>query len=53
VQGTSEVTIGVTVDPGGQQGSVRIDPRMTPNVAVDLIEGAIHFKPSAEPFHYM
>jgi hypothetical protein len=53
VSHAGQIRIEVTIEPGNQQASTVVDPSATPNLAVDLTAGSIHFKASAEPFHYM
>jgi hypothetical protein len=45
--------IEVRVDPGSLQAAIRLDLAATPYLAINLINGAIQFTPSATPFFYM
>jgi len=45
--------IEVTAEPGGYSGAADVDVVATPYVAIDLANGSIRFKTSAEPFAYM
>ena len=49
----SAVTVGVTVEPGTLRATAPVDIAATPYVAVDVQDGGIRIKPSAEPFHYL
>ena len=47
------VTVGVAVEPGSLHATLQVNVAATPYVAVDVQDGALRIKPSAEPFHYL
>lgn len=52
-QVSAQATIAAAVEPGHLRGSITLDARSFPYLAISVMNGKIEFKPSKEFFRYM
>lgn len=53
VKAPAQALVAVAVEPGGRRGSITVDTRSFPFLAVSVVNGQVVFQPSREMFRYL